>query len=57
MRVSLNNRDRKTDIAVYHSASGLWYINPSRGAADYYVGYGGTGYTPVSLNYLHGYVY
>ena len=33
--------DGKTDVAVYHSASGLWYIKPSSGAADYYVGYGG----------------
>ena len=31
----------KTDIAVYHSASGLWFIKPSSGATDYYVGYGG----------------
>lgn len=49
--------DGKTDIAVYHSASGLWFIKPSSGAADYYVGYGGTGYMPVNMDYLHGYVY
>ena len=49
--------DGKTDIAVYHSASGLWFIKPSSGAADYYVGYGGTDYTPVNLDYLLGWVY
>ena len=40
--------DGKTDIAVYHSASGLWFIKPSSGAADYYVGYGGTDYASCS---------
>jgi cold shock CspA family protein len=39
--------DEKTDVAVYHSASGLWFIKPSSGAADYYVGYGAPGYDPV----------
>ena len=39
--------DAKTDIAAYHTPSGLWFIKPSSGAADYYVGYGGTGYIPV----------
>ena len=43
--------DKKTDIAVYHSASGLWFIKPSSGAADYYVGYGGTDYKPVPGDY------
>jgi cold shock CspA family protein len=43
--------DRKTDIGVYHSPSGLWFIKPSSGVADYYVGYGGTGYTPVPGDY------
>jgi hypothetical protein len=42
--------DGKTDIAVYHSASGLWYIKPSSGAA-YYIGYGGPDYKPVPGNY------
>jgi hypothetical protein len=39
--------DGKADVAVYHSASGLWFIKPSSGAPDYYVGYGATGYDPV----------
>jgi cold shock CspA family protein len=43
--------DGRTNIAVYHSASGLWFIKPSSGAPDYYVGYGGTGYVPVPGNY------
>ena len=43
--------DGKTDIAVYHSASGLWFIKPSSGAADYYVGYGGPDYNPVPGDY------
>ena len=43
--------DVKMDVAVYHSASGLWFIRPSSGAADYYVGYGGPDYTPVPGDY------
>ena len=43
--------DGKTDIAVYHSDSGLWFIKPSSGAADYYVGYGGPDYKPVPGDY------
>jgi len=43
--------DSKTDIAAYHQSSGLWFIKPSSGAADYYVGYGGTGYLPVPGDY------
>jgi len=43
--------DKKTDIAVYHASTGVWYINPSSGAADYVVGWGGTGYTPVPGDY------
>ncbi len=45
------NGDGKTDIAVYHSASGLWFIKPSSGVADYYMGYGGSGYVPVPGDY------
>jgi cold shock CspA family protein len=43
--------DGRMDVAVYHSASGLWFIEPSSGAADYYVGYGGPDYSPVPGNY------
>jgi hypothetical protein len=43
--------DRKTDVAVYHSASGLWFIKPSSCAAGYSVGYGGPGYAPVPGDY------
>ena len=41
------NGDLKADVATYHSSSGIWFVKPSSGAADYYVGYGGTGYVPV----------
>ncbi len=43
--------DRKTDIAVYHAASGLWFIRQSSNGASYYVGYGGTVYVPVPGDY------
>jgi len=32
--------DGKTDIAVYHSPSGLWFIRKSSDGTSYYVGYG-----------------
>ena len=49
--------DGKTDIAVYHSPSGLWFIKKSSDDTSYYVGYGGTDYHPVNLPYLMGWVY
>jgi len=43
--------DGETDIAVYEAGTGAWYIKPSGGAADYGVGLGGPGYTPVPGDY------
>jgi parallel beta-helix repeat protein len=35
------DRDGKTDIAVYRTSTGAWYIIPSRGDATYGLGWGG----------------
>ncbi len=35
------DRDGKTDIAVYRTSTGAWYIMPSRGTAPYGLGWGG----------------
>jgi hypothetical protein len=35
--------DSKTDIAVYRSGTGAWYVIPSSGASPYGVGWGGDG--------------
>jgi hypothetical protein len=43
--------DGKTDISVYHSASGIWFIKPSLSGTDYHVAYGGPGYIPVPGDY------
>jgi hypothetical protein len=43
--------DGKTDVAVYHSASGLWFIKRSSDAVSYSVGYGGSGYVPVPSDF------
>jgi hypothetical protein len=43
--------DGKADVAVYHPASGLWYIRPSGGGPDIVQGYGGPAYTPVPADY------
>ena len=51
------DRDGKTDIAIYNSASGAWWIIPSSGTGPqgqvgaYGVGWGGSGYTPVPGDY------
>ena len=43
--------DAKTDIAVYHSLSGLWFIRKSSDGTDTVVGYGGPDYKPVPGDY------
>jgi hypothetical protein len=40
--------DLRADATVYHPASGLWYAKLSSTGTTFSVGYGGTGYTPVS---------
>ena len=35
--------DGKTDIAVYRSVTGAWYVYPSGGGAPYGIGWGGDG--------------
>jgi glucose/arabinose dehydrogenase len=39
--------DAKTDLAVYHPPTGIWYVKPSSGAATYSLGFGGAGYQPL----------
>jgi hypothetical protein len=44
--------DKKTDLAVYRTSTGAWYINPSSGAAPYGVGWGGNASDlPATLNF------
>jgi len=43
--------DGMTDIAVYHAASGLWFIRQSSDASTFYLGYGGSAYVPVPGDY------
>jgi len=49
--------DRKTDIAIYNTSSGGWWIIPSSGTGPqgqvgaYGVGWGGPGYNPVPGDY------
>jgi hypothetical protein len=40
--------DLRADATVYHQATGLWYAKLSSTGTSFSVGYGGTGYTPVS---------
>ena len=40
--------DGKTDLAVYHEPSGLWFIKRSSNGTTYNVGLGGSGYAPVN---------
>jgi hypothetical protein len=43
--------DGKTDVAIYQSSIGAWYIVPSSGAAPYGVGWGGPAFTPLPGDY------
>ena len=49
--------DGKTDIAIYHTTNGGWWIIPSSGTGPqgqvgaYGVGWGGSGFTPVPGDY------
>src|SRR6185436_20301620 len=43
--------DGKTDQAVFHSASGLWYVRYSSTGATFTHGFGGAGYNTVPENY------
>ncbi len=40
--------DGQTDIAVYHQASGLWFIRQSTTGNTVTLGFGGSGYVPVN---------
>ena len=43
--------DGKTDIAIYDTTGGAWWIIPSSGAPAYGVGWGGSGFKPVPGDY------
>ena len=43
--------DGKTDIAIYDTTGGAWWIIPSSGAAAYGVGWGGSAFQPVPGDY------
>jgi hypothetical protein len=43
--------DGKTDIAIYDTTGGAWWIIPSSGASAYGVGWGGSAFTPVPGDY------
>jgi len=45
------DRDLSADPAVYHAATGLWYLRLSTTGATQSVAYGGAGYTPVARDY------
>ncbi len=43
--------DRSKDIAVYHAASGMWFIRSSSTGTTTSLGYGGPAYQPVPADY------
>ena len=43
--------DIETDIAAYHSTSGLWFLRKSSDGSSYSVGFGGPDYVPVPGDY------
>jgi len=43
--------DRRTDLAVFQSSSGLWFIQNSSTGTTTSLGYGGSGYVPVPADY------
>jgi hypothetical protein len=43
--------DGKTDIAIYDTSAGAWWIIPSSGPGAYGVGWGGTAFKPVPGDY------
>ncbi|HKC11117.1 MAG TPA: FG-GAP-like repeat-containing protein, partial [Vicinamibacteria bacterium] len=43
--------DRQTDLAVFQSSSGLWFIKQSSTGTTTSLGYGGSGYVPVPADY------
>ncbi|NCC94343.1 MAG: hypothetical protein EOM10_13845, partial [Opitutae bacterium] len=43
--------DRVTDVAVYHPASGNWYIRPSGGGSDYAEAFGWSAAIPLPGDY------
>jgi len=43
--------DFRTDFAVYHQASGLWFVRSSITGTTTSSGFGGAGYQPVSADY------
>ncbi len=43
--------DGRTDIAIYDTTGGAWWIIPSSGTPAYGVGWGGSGFSPVLGDY------
>ena len=43
--------DRKTDITIYRSSTGVWWITPSSGAPAHGHGWGGPGFKPIPGDY------